>query len=211
MTTFFQDQPILELKLAAAQLGLKFSKSCRPKLGFFRIKITPSKQRFLVHPLWTNRQVGCFKPSTKMCSSHICSTPPTISGNLTTDHKAVLNVAGIFTYIYHKNQLFMQVNIPVTWIFRHGGLLPKKVVVQQSGSKSAGNQQLRMCDRAHFGHCSSRWLEKENVQIQPENIEIPEGTGGRTSKLCCECHSIHVWYIYPHLPYFTIKNNDSCR
>ena len=59
-----------------------------------------------------------------------------------------------------------------------GVFFRKKVVVQQSGSKSAGDQQLRICDRAHFGHCRSRWLEKENVQIQPENIEIPEGTGG---------------------------------
>ena len=83
----------------------------------------------------------------------------------------------------------------------------KLVFVQQSGSKSAGNQQLRMeRDRGHFGHRRSRWLEKENVQIQPENIEIPEGTeGGEHQSLSCECHSIHVWYIYLHLPHFTIK------
>ena len=26
-----------------------------------------------------------------------------------------------------------------------------------------------------------------------------------------QIYSIHVWYIYLHLPYFTIKNNHSCR
>ena len=32
--------------------------------------------------------------------------------------------------------------------------------------------------------------------------------GGRVKSFWYTSHSIHVWYIYLHLPYFTIKNNQ---
>ena len=54
------------------------------------------------------------------------------------------------------------------------------------------------------------WHKNAGLTARKE-LRIWKLWGWNTKMVQFQSHTIHVWYIYPHLPYFTIKKTTKCR